>query len=411
MSDIVTEVSNTPTAVAPIEVNSGDGPISFDELDAIEASSRASKRAEKNETKEVVKETVKALEKKNDKTDSASKEKSEKEEGKETDSKKTGTEKDKGKLGGDKAASKEAPKLKLKSGDKEIELSADTMVPVVRNGVEEFIPLKDLRNDYSGRKEWNTRFSEMDRERKDFKTKVDQANSKIKSIFETQDPEMRFYHMAEFAGQDPVAVRQKFLNENMKLLEKWYTMSDDERVADAKDFENKVLKHRLESRDNEDSERQAQVALTDTISKLGKTHQFEQQDFWQTFDRLKAAKEQNKLLDPQGKPLKLTPETVAEFISKDRLYKAALPIIKDSTAIQDHAKQAALFDLVADGFKMGMNANEIKQVAMEMWTSKVIDDQIAAKVEEQEELRTGKKGTKKANYKADNEAMFFGDIM
>jgi len=212
MSEVA--AATTAPTVTPIVINGGESPASFDELDAVEAQVKTAKRAEKQGTKDLAKEVAKEVTKKEEKEDSDEKEAKLPEVTKATN---------KEQKEADKLAAKDAKAksmLKAKLADKEMEFDPDTVFTVKINGKDEPISLKDLQSQYSGRVAYDKKFSEMDRERKYFESTLNKANAKIKAVFEEQDPELRFYKMAELSGQDPIEVRQKFLSENMNLLEK-----------------------------------------------------------------------------------------------------------------------------------------------------------------------------------------------
>lgn len=413
MSEVSVDTAST-TTVEPIEINGGDGPVTFDELEAIESQSKAAKKAEKNEVKEAVKETVKAMDKKKEKSEEKKDSKDEAEEDDEKDSaekaddKKETEKKDAGKKEDKSKVEKPAEKktLKAKLGDKELELDPETKLTIKgHGGKDEEISIKDLQSHYNGKVHWEKRFGELSQKEREFHSKFDGVQTKIKAIFDEQDPELRLFRMAELAGKDPVEVRRNFLQENMKLLEKYYAMEDHERKADELEFENKILKHRSESRQKEDARRQAETALQTKISELGKTHQIPEENFWSRYDELKSAKDAGKF---QGK---ITPEVVVETIQKDKLWNSAAEILDHSDSpLPVEKRNQALLDLVETSFLQGLGPKEVREIAEEMWGSSRKTAVIAEKVEEQEELRTGKKGSKKTEYSPDNEVTFFGDL-
>lgn len=411
LSTATPAVSSTAPVVDTIEVGAGEV-VTFDDLERVEQQSKAAKRHAKDETKDVVKETVKAMDKVKggkDGKDSKDSEESSKEakESKEKDSKKAGDKEAEGKLGADK---KPAAKIAGKLGDKAIELEPDTLVPVKINGKEEYISIKDLQSQHSGRVAYDKKFQEMDAQHRSFEQKVGAANAKIKAIFEEADPEMRFYRMAEFAGQEPMAVRQKFLDENMKLLEKYYGMSEDERNADAKDFENKVLKHKLESQGKMDAERKSQEDLNAKISAFEKTHQVSSDDFWKQYDQIVSIKEAGKLMGADGKPIKVTPEFVAETVVKERLWNSAAGILDNTQSDMTAEKRSeVLSDLVDASYAQGLSAKQIGEIADELWGQKSKVSAIEDKVQEQEEMRTGKKSKTQASAK-ESGPVFFDEL-
>lgn len=411
MSDasVDTTTTSTPT-VEPIEVNSGESAVTFDDLERIESETRAAKKAEKDAVKETVKETVKAL----DKSKKGEKDESDEDENEDSAKKADRQKKDEPEEDGKKEAKpknvekpgeKEKKTLKGKLGNKDIDLDPDTLLTIKVNGKDEAVSLRDLQRNYGGKVEWDKRFTEFDKERKTFHSKVEGASQKIKQIFEETDPEMRLFKMAEFAGKDPIEVRSKFLNDNMELLEKWYAMSEDERKADEREFENRILKQRLESQEKEKARGEAQRVLQAKIQELGTTHQIKEETFWERFDDLQSLKAQGKLHE------KITPEFIVETLQKDRLWESAAEILENaSVEMKPEQKQAALLDLVETSFAQGFSVADIKDIAERMWGQTAKASVVESKLEEQEELRTGKKGHKKPEYSGHSEAVFFDDL-
>ena len=211
----------------------------------------------------------------------------------------------------EKQAQLEAKKLlKARAQDKEYEFEEDAVVSVKIDGKDVDVPIKDLLSNYSGKTAWDKRFSELDKERKTYLKMKDESESKIKSIFEEQDPEMRFYKMAEFAGANPLEVRRKFLEENLNLLEKWYSMSEDERRADELSYENRYLKHQQETMQRQARLGQAKAQLESQVKSMMATHKIEQNQFVDRYNEIESLVEQGKL----GAD-KLTPEFITESIS------------------------------------------------------------------------------------------------
>lgn len=409
-----TSASTVDSAIEPIAVNGGDSAVTFDDLDRIETQSKHAKKAEKNEIKETVKETVKAMDKKKESAKDSKEESEDSDEDdekkdsakkaddkKEADKKDAGKKEEKSKL--EKPVEKKAIKAKL--GEKELELDPETVLTLKgHGGKDEQISLKDLQNHYNGKVHWEKRLGDLSHKERQFHSKFETVAQKINDIFSEEDSDMKFFKMAELAGKDPVEVRRTFLSENIKLLEKYYAMSDDERKADELSYENKILKRTHESRQKDDAKRQAESALSAKISELGKTHQISQDEFWNRHDQLKSLKAEGKFSD------KITPEFITETIQKDRLWNSAAEVLEHSEAIPEDKRSGALLDLVETCFHQGLGPKDVKEIAEEMWGQSKKSAVIAEKVEEQEELRTGKKGTKKADYSPDNEVTFFGDL-
>lgn len=403
MSDIVTAVSTaTPTSTdsATIEVNSGDAaPVSFDELNEIDAQAKLAKKEAKSQVKELAKETAKELKKSDGKSEEKVK-KDDKAEPKEAKGKEAGKEEKEG-LEAKTTASKKT--LKAKAGDKELDLDLETLIPVKINGKEEMISLKDVQSQVSGKVEWDKRFSQLDKERKEFKSKTEVASTKIKSIFEESDPEMKMVRMAEFAGVDPIKFRQDFLNDQIKLLEKWYSMSDAEKEADAKDFENKLLRKKLETSEKETQYKQAMAELDAAVQALSKSHKFSKEDFANRYEEIESLAKQGKFKGD------ITPEFVAETIVKDRLWNAAENAIRASNAeLPLERRNDLILSLVDNAHSMGLAEEDIADMAKQLWGRKSQPEVIQEKIEQREEFMAGKKPVKKSSPR--DEVLFFNEL-
>lgn len=396
MSEVVTGTPVVPSAgvVDPIEVNSGDSaPISFDELNEVEAKVKMQKREAKNQIKDIAKETAKELQKSGKIDDKKSKE---------AKTKVEGEEEAEGLEPQNKPVEKKTFKGKL--GNKDIDLDPETLVPVKIGGKEEMISLKELRNDRAGKVEWDKRFSDLDKERRQFLSRTEATTSKIKSIFSEQDPELRLVRMADYAGVDPVQFREKFLNENIKLLEKWYTMSDAEKQADARDFENRILKQKLESKDSADKLKQQLGELDRKVTSLRETHKVPEDQFLNRYDELESLQKQGKF---KGE---ITPEFIVESIVKDKLWNAAEEKLKAlNHQLPPERRSKIMLDLVDNAHAQGLNAKDLQDVVEELFKTPTVESQVQQKTQQREEFLRGKKTSQKPTQVS--ESALFDDIL
>ena len=107
---------------------------------------------------------------------------------------------------------------------------------------------------------------------------------------------------------------------------------------------------------------------------------------------------------------KITPETVTEIAVQERLWESVAPILEAAESVPQERKLEALRAIVADGYKLGMSPAEIKEVAEAKWGKSAKNSVIESKMQEQEELRTGKKETARKVVQ-DSGALFFDDLM
>lgn len=397
---------NTPvTAQDPINQNSPDIPASFDELEAALAKPRSkSKQARESEEAETKKETKSEGSKDltDDRQKSETKKSDDKKESK-SEKKPDAEKKDDGKEKAKEDLEAKAKKaIKAKRGDEDLDLDEDVLFTVKVNGKEEPVTLKDLMGNYSGKVGYDKKFSELDKERRTWQGKYGEVEAKIKSIFEEQDADKRWYHMASLAGADPVQYRQQYLNDNLKLLEKYYSMTEDERKAEALEFERNYYKHQTETKDTALKTEHAKQALKSKIDGLLATHKIPAQDFVSYHDQIEDAVRAGKL-----DKAKVTPEFIVETIQKDKLWEAAAPTL-EASGFDETTKAKKLLDLVETAHSHGLTPEDTAELASELWGSKKKNKVIEEKVREREEFMTGKKDSLQATPMS---ATFFEDII
>lgn len=392
------------SSAAAQDVSAGDsGPVTFDDLMTTgkvikkgeDAGGNKKDEPSKKETKELPKEDGKKeakgkLDKPESKDDKAAKpDKESKEQSKEA-----------------KAEEAKRRALKYKQGDKEAELDEEAEFFVKIDGKEVPVKAKELLSNYSGKVAWDKKFSELGREKETYKKDLGRTSELVSKIMKETDPEMRFYHMAELAGGDPIGVRQKFLEDNVKLLEKWHTMTDDERKADAAAFEAKVLKHQNQALSQRLQTEQSMKELDSKVQSLMGTHKIQRQEWVDTYDQLRSAKEAGALKDQ-----KLTPEFVAEVVQKNRIWnEAELQVEKLGHKWDDSTKSTRLMALTEEAFKLGLTSADVVELVSELYpkgqtTSEIVEE----KAKEREEFLEGKRPVRKAETHA-KEALFFDEI-
>lgn len=410
MSEAITTNTGTTTPTAStntevLSVTSGEGPVTFDELDTIDLKAKEAKKEAKSEVKEAVKETVKELSKDDSKKE---KSKEEKKEAKDDKQQKEAKAKKDGEKEEEKLETKDKPKekktLKAKLGDKELDLDPDVLIPVKINGKEEYMTLNELRSDKAGKVEWDKRFQQLDKEKKDFQSKYQKASHQIKAIFDEKDPELRLFRMAEFSGVEPRQFREKFLQDNIKLLEKYYAMSDDERQADSLSFENKVLKAQLEAKQKADKESTAIQQLDQKVQQLWNSYGVSKDEFLDRYDEIESLVEQGKFKGD------VTPEFIVESITKDRLWEAAEEKLKAlNVELPVETRNQRILKMVNDAFAIGIyDQADMQEIVEKVFYKPKKEEIIQAKVEEREEFLEGKKPARKAG--PPKEVLFFDEI-
>lgn len=397
---------NTPVVEtgAP-EINPGEGPLSFDDLDsAMSAKSgkNSSKQAKDSEAKEA---KPQAKEKTTEAPDAKDDKKAE--------SKKAGKEKDEKDV-------EEVPRkaFKGKYKDKELDIDEETTFTVKVNGQEIEVPAKELFSNYSGKVAWDKKFSELSKKELGFKKEYETLGKDkhlIKEIFSEKSPELRLFKMAELAGVSPMEFRKAYFDENLKLLESYAQMTDDERRAADLEFENTYLKYQTETRDKQTRDRQSQEELDRKVGELLATHQIEKGEFVDYYDKVAAhAKPDGTIqLIRHGREVseKITPELITEIISKDRLWASAEA--KFGTLKLDWNKDQLknqMLDLVESAYSHGIKPADMPDIIDELYGAKKAARVVSQKVKEKEAFKSSSEKVSAPKSSSTESALFFDEI-
>lgn len=385
-----------------LELNAASGPVSFDELEQV---TKEAKRAKALKAKESKDEKSIDLSSDTDKGKKAeSKEKTSNDKNEDPSKKLEKQEKE-----NDQNLEKARKMIKAKLKESEFDLDEEATIPVKINGKEELVSVKELMGNYSGKVAWDKKFTELSKKEKDIKgleSRAQQASNNFKGLFEEKDETVRMFKMAQMAGVDPVQYRQKFLDDNIKLLENWYAMSDDERKADALAYEAKYYKYRADTLENSTKQQQAQREQLAQLEKIRASHQIDE-DTFQTFQDQAHQAVKDGVLDESF----LKPEKVAELIQKDRIWNAVESVLENiKLPWSEEEKGKRLLKLVEDSHQMGFKPEEVAEFVVETYGSpKNKKDLVNQIKQEREEFLSGKKPVQQAKT-TKNEALFFDDM-
>ena len=389
MSDVVVDSVNPNTPVTSnltkdgtIEADATGGPLSFDELEEVTMSAKKAK-SEKKDKPEPKQEKSKDLTSDSDK----GKEKSpQAKQASEPVGKKASTEEE-----SDAPTMAQARKMiKAKFQDSEIDLDEEALVPVKINGKEEMVQVKDLMTNYSGKTAWDKKFSELDQTRKQTQgqqQKVQEITNMIQQVYEEQDPELRIMKIAKLAGIDEMQFRQKFYQDNVQWLEKYYTMSDDERRAEDLAYEAKVHKHRADTLEKSIRDQEDYKSLNGKVENLRASHNVTEREFVEKYDQLETLVKLGRISSQQ-----VTPETIVQAITNDRYVGAALNKI-DNLGLQwnEQTKNQNITRAVTKAIEHGLTIEEMIEGMDEAWGIKKAQRKIEEKKRENQEFISGKK--------------------
>lgn len=376
----------------------GETPLTFDELEQITIEKKNSKAKPKEESIDLTSDENKG--KKESKEVKETKEEST-EDKQEKQAKKEESEA--------KKAEKELRKtIKAKFKDADLELDEETLIPVTINGKEEFWTLKDIRNQQSGKVAYDKKFSELDKIRKEVTAKdqsLAKTNQLIKSVFEEKDPTLKMIKMSQLVGVDPVQFRNQFLADNVKMLEKWYNMSDDERKADALEYEARVHKHRADTLENATKQQQSNKELLDRVAQVRASHNLSEEDFFNTLDKLYAQADKG-IIEPES----ITPENVAMTFKADQYFNATVKALEPlAQTIDSKTYEKMIHDISLAALNNNIKLEDIGPIVDELYGKGKAEKKISEKKKQIEEFVSGKKEV--PSQVQSNQPLFFDEIL
>lgn len=389
--------SAPPEGVEPVVLGGGESPASWDELDALTAKSRAPKKeASKSEPKE-----DRASKKKESKDDGSSQES----EDSESDAK---TEKSKESDSSDKKESKTVEKpevpvklLKLRSGEKELEIAADTLVPVKIDGKTVDVPLQEAINRYSQQ-------SHLDKLYKNYKGEKEAFDGERKAISEALNKSYDYLvgqkdlrgfldYLGEAMGVDSQALYQDAIANVQKQMEEMQNLSPEERRIRELESENSYHRKKVESAKALKEEAKSKAELESHVSKVMETY---------GMDKSALVKSWDDLIGLGYKEQDITPEFLGNYYSNSR----KIDFIEGKLgAISGELSQNAeiVEQLATYAIQTGASDSEIEAAISQLY-GETPERKLSQKIEKNMKS-SAQKGTK-AQKNPGSDPLFFDDI-
>jgi hypothetical protein len=220
------------------------GQTSFDEVSAVvekvEAEAKAEAKAEKSEVAKIASEVAKKI-------------------GATTDGKESVVE--------PVQAAAPAKLVKAYHGGKEIEIDQDAEFDVKIDGKVERMKLADIRNQVSGKVNWDRKNNELHQSKKQFEDQVKFVNSQVDNILQLAQtkPEAALFELARLAGKSPQEYA-KMLSGSMEGAQRWSDMTEAEQRATLAEAENFGYKAEAERVKKADESAKAEATRTEKIN-------------------------------------------------------------------------------------------------------------------------------------------------
>lgn len=260
---------------------------------------------------------------------------------------------------GEPQAAKPAKKAKIlrgKRGDEDVDIATDTVIKVPVAGKKEDVTIQDLVDNFSGKVNYDRKFTELDRERKTFHAERDELHTVANTLAErvAENHEAAFDYLADIVGKDPVELKMQILKDQFKAMMPLYEMAEEERNRFFKDKELQWREAKASSFEAKVKEKEEAGKRSAELSKAQNTFGISADLYDQVRD---AAKEQLKR-DP-------TPAEVIEahrLIMFDTVVDEVAPELKESPNIRSIARDLVDYALRHPEYSRDDMAADIKAV-------------------------------------------------
>ena len=172
--------------------------------------------------------------------------------------------------------------MKLLSDDKELEIPEDAFVPIKINGKIENVKLSDLGKDYSGKTDWNKKYTELDKDKRSFvkdREQVGNMVAKFNELAKGDDIFAPLTYLIDTGKGDAYAYIERIRNHFQKEFDEMSNLSDAEKTAltykRKLDFLESRNQSQKEQGEQENVKRQTQVQT----EKLLKDHGISDDEF------------------------------------------------------------------------------------------------------------------------------------
>ena len=160
---------------------------------------------------------------------------------------------------------------------------------VTIDGEIQSVSLQDLKNDYSGRTAVAQRFTELDKDKKEFyneKSKVEAYINEFSSKIKDGDAMAAFGYLAEFAGTPSYLLKEQLVAALRPEIERRYTLSDQEQQKELLTAELDHMKAQKESETKRQAAEQSTQELQSSVNSVRETHKITEDTWNQAFAQL-----------------------------------------------------------------------------------------------------------------------------
>lgn len=221
----------------------------------------------------------------------------------------------------------EIKKLIAKSGESDIEISANAIFNHKVDGEDVDVELQELLNNYSGKISYDRKFQELSEKNKNFKSEYDSyvnEKNQIREYINTFNEKIKnedamgaLEYIAGFSGMEPLAFRRELLNQLTPIIMDRANMTPEQIEADDLAAQNAYLRQKYESVQEQQREEQALKELESEIANVQEAQGISEDDFSNAYEELLET----------GYEGDITPQAVGEFYAHMTAFSKAEEIL------------------------------------------------------------------------------------
>lgn len=249
------------------------------------------------------------------------------------------------------------------------------------DGEMKFIDLNELGNDYSGQQAIQRRFSEYDKQHKEWKRQVDEVNDYISSFQQKMlDPKAgpveALQYLGELSGMPPYKIKEDLLTALLPEIERRSQLTDVEIRAEKLEAENKYLQEVRENEFKLRQEEQTNLELLQKSMPYRQTYDISDEEWTSTVDFLK---EHPNVTEEQRRD----PEFVSNIIRHERADTAAsqiIPTVDANLLTNEDFYNSVVEEIVNNPDYTEEDVQEIIQMAVEESKKRNVTTRLVKKV-------------------------------
>lgn len=230
---------------------------------------------------------------------------------------------------------------------------------VIIDGKEEEVELQELLNSYSGKKVVDRKFSELDKEKQQYKKDLDSVNAYISEFAakSKKSPLEAFEYLAGSVGMDTLEFRKNMKGEFLKQYAAYANMDENQRRLHDIEEENNYYRS-IKKSEHENAIKEREVAeLNNSVKQMQTDHKISDERLEELISDLKT----------HGKKSDVTIKDVIELHAAYERQDRAIAVLGavDKELLKDDSKIIALESLLAGNSKL--SDDDLKNYAEKLW--------------------------------------------